>query len=79
MTWITVDTRRLDTIQGIVDGFIHIMPRRTMHKHWVQLGCWCEPEAYWWTDAGTIVVGHKPKKYPNDLEANNPEIHPKSR
>lgn len=59
MSWLTVDTRNLDSIQSLVDGFVHVLPRSMAHKHWMEITCWCEPVAMWHPQLGTMVIYHR--------------------
>jgi len=66
--WFVLDTRQMTpAMQHLVDGYVHVMPQRSMHKHWVQHDCWCEPVSYWSVDAETVVVKHR-RKVPKAME-----------
>lgn len=63
--WMVIDTRRMtEAMQKFVDGYIHFLPHRSMSRHWVETGCWCDPVAYWSDDFETVVVRHKRKTKP---------------
>lgn len=77
--WVTFDTRQMDQIRGLVDGFVHVLPQRQLGLHWVDVSCWCDPVVWWSGDLATMCVGHHRKKYPHDSEADRSALHPKSR
>jgi hypothetical protein len=58
MKWKLVDTRQMDHLRTIVDGYIHVVPEPTMHKHWVQSDCWCDPVVHWDHVRGVPIVRH---------------------
>jgi hypothetical protein len=57
-----IDTRRLGDISPMLDGFVHVIPSATMHKHWLAIDCWCEPAAVWSEPGETVVVSHRHPK-----------------
>lgn len=60
--WIAVDTRQLDAIRGLVDGFVHVLPQPYAGKHCLEMSCWCNPTVAWHTDMDALIVGHKRKR-----------------
>lgn len=77
--WVTFDTRQMETMQGLVDGFVHVLPQRQVQYHWIDTGCWCDPVVWWSVDLATMCVGHNRKRYPHGTEAVDSALHPKSR
>jgi len=65
--WLVVDTRRLDGLESIVDGLVHVLPHRAAQKHWVASDCWCDPVVTWNCTLETAIVSHN-RVYPPQFE-----------
>lgn len=62
-----IDTRKFGEASALMDGFVHIIPSSTLHKHWVALDCWCDPRVLWMEGAGTCLISHRHLKVPEHI------------
>lgn len=62
-----IDTRMFGDMSALMDGFIHIVPTSSIHKHWIAIDCWCDPRLIWSEEGGTIIVSHRHLKAPENV------------
>lgn len=59
-----IDTRKMGDVSFLLDGFVHVVPKRSYGVHCLSSQCWCEPRLVWPEDGETIVVSHRHLKAP---------------
>jgi len=58
--WLQVDTRQLGRDRSSkFDGFLHLLPKKMAKRHFVDIGCWCEPRLIWPEGGATLLVSHR--------------------
>jgi hypothetical protein len=61
-----IDTRKMGDAAFLLDGFVHIVPRRAVELHYISTQCWCDPRVMWPEGGETIIVSHRHLKPPMD-------------
>ena len=63
---IIIDTRDLGAMSHLMDGMVHIIPKRGHSAHCLAMTCWWDPRMVWSVEGGTCIVNHKHKRPPKD-------------
>lgn len=61
---IKIDTRDMGALSHLMDGFLHIIPKRTADLHCLSTQCWCDPRLVWPENGETLIVSHKHRRPP---------------
>lgn len=68
---IIIDTRDLGAMSALMDGMVHIIPKRGHQHHNLQMACWCDPRVVWSAEGGTCLVNHRHRRPPKDKVLND--------